>query len=74
LEQAATEQEFWERRLSESSEQEEAALKIVQEDHEIAVGFDMAAAAYRQKERDMANEFAERMANEEEDQNDIVQT
>jgi hypothetical protein len=71
LQQQAETQAYWEQRLAESTEQEEAAMKIIQEDHEIAVARDTAIAQFRAKEAEMANEFAERMANEEEDQNDV---
>ena len=56
--------------VAESTEQEEAALAIVQQDHELSVARDTAAAQYRAKERDLSNEFAQRAIDE--DQNDAA--
>ncbi len=70
LEQAAAEQEYWEQRLAESNEQEEAALKIVQEDHEIGVARDRALAEYAAKERDLSVEHAKRAIDEDQTHDD----
>jgi hypothetical protein len=58
LQQAQREQEYWEQRLSEPSEQERVAMQIVQQDHENLVNRDKAAAIYQAKEQDQANALA----------------
>ena len=58
LEQAAAEQEYWEQRLAESNEQEQAALEIIQQDHELSIARDTAIATARARERDLSTEHA----------------
>ena len=48
-------------------EQTRAALEVVQGNHDAAVARAMAQAEYAAKERDMANEFAQRMIDEQDD-------
>jgi hypothetical protein len=64
LEQAAAEQEYWQERVGELTETEEAALKAVQQDRELSIGRDIAEAQYRQREREMATEHAEKFVEE----------
>lgn len=65
LQQQAETQAYWEERLSESTEQEEAALAIVQADHETGVARDIAAVAYKAKEAEMADQFAREFTEDE---------
>jgi hypothetical protein len=58
LARAQEEQELLEQRLSQSNEIERAAMEIIQEDHELVVARDKAAAAFRAKEQDQANALA----------------
>jgi hypothetical protein len=58
LQLAQQQQKLLEQVLSQSNEQEEAALRIVQEDHESVVARDKAVATFRAKEQDQANELA----------------
>jgi hypothetical protein len=64
LQRQAEIQEFWEQRLSESNEQERAALEFIQQDHEIVAARDIAIATARARERGLANEFAQRSIDE----------
>jgi hypothetical protein len=58
LEQAAIEQERLEKDLLESNEAERTALEIIQSDYESGVARDRAAAEYKAKEAQMADQFA----------------
>ena len=49
-------------------EQTRAALEVVQDNHDAAVARARAEAEYAAKERDMANEFAQRMIDGEDDE------
>jgi hypothetical protein len=59
LELADLEQRRIEKALSQSNEQQEAALEIIQQDHETLVARDKAMAEYKAKEVALADEFAQ---------------
>ena len=68
LERGQEDLEAAERALNaDPDEQTRAALEVVQGNHDAAVARAMAQAEYAAKERDMANEFAQRMIDEQDD-------
>ena len=69
LQQGQEELEAAERALNaDPDEQTRAALEVVQDHHDAAVARAMAEAEYAAKERDAANEVAQRMIDEQDDE------